>query len=395
MRNNVKVKKRYLVTGGCGFVGRHLVDKLIGEGREIWIIDNLFTGRNPIQWLDSAFKKTSQKGSITLYKSKDCSIFFVNEDAVDVFAKELKGETLLPSFDDVFHLASIVGGRELIDGDPLLVAKDLAIDSYFFLWATRKKDKIKRILYASSSAAYPIQLQNKSDYVALGEELINFDAQVGLPDMTYGWSKLTGEYLSRLAFSRYGLSIACVRPFSGYGEDQDLSYPIPAIGQRVALRENPLTVWGTGRQGRDFVHIDDCIDAFFVILDNIQDGSGCNIGSGKILSFLEVLSIFSGIEGYKPKIEALTNKPVGVSFRYSDNSLISEMGWKPKISNEEGFSRVLIGAKNRVIGELISLALNNGKVSSQNSGASILKNSEFLKNLAYYNNGALKTSAKL
>jgi len=80
--------------------------------------------------------------------------------------------------------------------------------------------------------------------------MIDFTSgELGQPDMTYGWSKLTGEYLSCLAAKQYGVHIACVRPFSGYGEDQDLSYPVPAIAYRVARGDDPVAVWGTGEQG--------------------------------------------------------------------------------------------------------------------------------------------------
>ena len=342
--------KPYLVTGGCGFVGRHLVKRLIDFKRDIWIIDNLFIGKHPDNWIGNyGFKKINVKENIFIYQRGSQKIYFLKEDLVKILSDEIEKSKVLPEFSDTFHLASIVGGRELIDGDPILVAKDLAIDSVFFLWATRKPKKVERILYASSSAAYPTHLQNKTKELALKENLINFEDTIGKPDMTYGWSKLTGEYLSRLVAKRYNIHIACIRPFSGYGEDQDLSYPVPAIAQRVANRENPLTVWGTGKQGRDFVHIDDCIDAFFIILDHIKDGSGCNIGSGKILTFLEVIDILTKIEGYNPQIKPLVNKPVGVNHRFSDISLITELGWKSKISLEEGLARTLIAAKNRLL----------------------------------------------
>lgn len=344
------MKRPFLVTGGCGFVGRHLVKKLIPTGRDIWIIDNLFSGIHPDLWLiKGGFKKSPAKKNLLSYKKSGQRVFFINSDLTEILGNEIANSKILPNFCDVFHLASIIGGRELIDNDPVLVAKDLAIDSLFFLWATRSPQRVQRILYASSSAIYPIHIQNKQKLIALKEELINFGDYIGKPDMTYGWSKLSGEYLARLVAERYRIPVACIRPFSGYGEDQDLSYPIPAIARRVAKRENPLTVWGTGKQGRDFVHIDDCIDAFFIILDKIGDGAGCNIGSGKITTFLEVLGLFCQLEGYSPKIKPLVGKPVGVAHRFCDISLLTGFGWQPKISNEVGFARCLLAAKNRIL----------------------------------------------
>lgn len=344
------MNKPIFVTGGCGFVGRHLVNKLLSQGRSIWILDNLSTGRHPDEWLQYE-KKTEKKGLVTYQVNSQQEVVFILMDALKFFLEQIDSTASIkvPVFSDIYHLASIVGGRELIDGDPILVATDFGIDALFFVWATRNKGNIGRIMYASSSAAYPIHLQNVKyqTAVAMKEDMISFDEGLGQPDMTYGWSKLSGEFLSRLAAKKYGLHVACIRPFSGYGEDQDITYPVPAIARRIIKREDPVEVWGTGKQGRDFVHIDDCIDAMFVVLDNINDGSGVNIGSGVLTSFIDLISIFTKIEGYSPSIKPLPSKPVGVISRYADISLITKLGWKPTISIEEGMTRVLNYAKNK------------------------------------------------
>ena len=352
------VREAALVTGGCGFVGRHLIKRLLRERRSIWVIDNLSTGRHPDTWVPRGFEKKSADGNILTYGKADGQrMTFILEDAVKVFADELglsgrKPELSLPDFGDIFHLASIVGGRMVIEGDPMAVALDLAIDALFLRWAVVNSGRIGRILYASSSAAYPILLQGAEDHMKLKEEYIAFDGKLGQPDMTYGWSKLTGEYLSTLAASRYGLHVACVRPFSGYGEDQDLSYPVPAIALRVAKRENPLTVWGTGKQGRDFVHIDDCIEAMLLILERVSDGRGINIGSGVLTTFIELAALMAEIEGYQPVIKPLVDKPEGVKSRYCDPLLLNTgIGWRPSISLREGMSRVLAAAHQRASGQ--------------------------------------------
>ena len=95
----------------------------------------------------------------------------------------------------------------------MMVALDLAIDAEFFYWICNNKPN--RVLYPSSSAAYPIDLQTTDGAIALKESDIDF-TRMGEPDMTYGWSKLTGEYLAKIAFKHYGVHITCIRPFSGY-----------------------------------------------------------------------------------------------------------------------------------------------------------------------------------
>jgi len=341
--------KVHLVTGACGFVGRNLVKRLLSTSSDfLVIVDDLSTGTTPESWLPPSelFESSDSEriGERILYFRQDCRKFFQrwyeNPEWLKSFGLDIV------SFDDVFHFAAIVGGRSKIEGDPMMVALDLAIDAEFFYWITRFKPK--RALFPSSSAAYPIDLQTDTAAIALAESDINF-AKMGQPDMTYGWSKLTGEFLAQVAAKNYGISVACVRPFSGYGEDQDLSYPTPAIAARAARKENPFEVWGTGYQGRDFVHIDDCIDCILMALDNIHDGTAINIGMGKLTSFRDLIEMFTSFAGYKPEIRALVDKPMGVHSRYANMDFVNNtFGWKAKISIEEGMHRVYEAALERI-----------------------------------------------
>lgn len=337
-----------LVTGGCGFVGRHLVARLVRDGRSLWLIDDLSTGKSPEIWLPDLGLQADPHAAGVFQHTNGATVTWTFGDVRRVLRDAVLGISALPAFSDVFHLAAVVGGRMKIDGDPLSVATDLAIDAEFFNWAISALPD--RILYASSSAAYPVQLQTADHNLALREDMIVFEGgNLGAPDMTYGWAKLTGEYLSHIAAERYGLHVACVRPFSGYGEDQEEDYPIPAIAARAARHEEPLTVWGSGQQGRDFVHIDDCVDVMIRSLDVISDGSAINIGSGRLTTFIEVARLFATLAGYEPEIKPLIDKPVGVQARYADTARQTELlNWSPAISLEEGFSRVLRAAEERV-----------------------------------------------
>lgn len=308
------------------------------------MIDSLYSGQDPRTWLPD-FERFDD-GVVQVFKDGSVELRFMQTDTIEFFQGQIQGKPgpMLPdSFSDVFHLASIIGGRRVIDGDPMLVATDLAIDSLFFRWAVLNRDRIGRILYASSSAAYPVDLQGETGDSAtrLVEDMIKFDGRIGRPDMTYGWSKLTGEYLAQIAASGYGMKTSCVRPFSGYGEDQDSAYPIPAIAERALRHEDPLTIWGSGHQGRDFVHIEDCIDAFFIIMDHAGGGRGVNIGSGVLTTFMEIAQMFADLEGYTPVIAPLADRPTGVMSRYCDPSLVRSYGWTPKIKLRDGLSRVL------------------------------------------------------
>lgn len=345
------MQKVHLVSGGCGFVGRNMVKRLFNKTQDrIIFIDDLSVGTHPSTWLNVPQGRSI--GNATFFGS-DERLLFVQDD----FRNVLRGLHDAPSFfgpfgwevdklSDVFHFAAIVGGRAKIDGDPMMVALDLSIDAEFFYWICRHKPA--RVLYPSSSAAYPVDLQTESDAIALSEKDINFD-RMGKPDMTYGWSKLTGEYLAQITAQHYGVKVTCIRPFSGYGEDQDLTYPIPAIAARAARQEDPFEVWGSGNQGRDFVHIDDVLDCVEVAMEKIHDGTAINIGMGRLSSFREIIEIFCRFAGYQPTIKPLLDKPVGVHSRYCNMDFVKEtLGWEAQISLEEGLRRVYNEAIKRL-----------------------------------------------
>ncbi|MCF1420257.1 NAD-dependent epimerase/dehydratase family protein [Mangrovimonas futianensis] len=336
--------KTHLISGGCGFVGRNMVKRLFKKTNDrIVFIDDLSVGTHPDSWLD--IPKYKEVDGLEIY-GEDGRLMFLKADFRAILHElekdpeffNVKYNLGVDRFADVFHFAAIVGGRAKIDGDPIQVALDLAIDSEFFYWVSRHKPE--RVLYPSSSAAYPISLQTESNTLQLRESDIDFD-NMGQPDMTYGWTKLTGEFLAQITAKHYGVHITCIRPFSGYGEDQDYSYPTPAIARRAVFKEAPFEVWGSGHQGRDFVHIDDVLDCVEVAMDKIHDGRAINIGQGILTSFRDLIGIFCEFAGYSPEIKPLLDKPVGVHSRYCDMTWVKEnLGWEPKISIKEGMKRV-------------------------------------------------------
>ncbi|HEY5213545.1 MAG TPA: NAD-dependent epimerase/dehydratase family protein [Acidobacteriaceae bacterium] len=314
-------KKKALVTGGCGFVGRHMVKALLSLDYQVTLVDNLSTGLHPGVW--PAHLRIPERSS------KDVTFFNID------FRAYVRGAE--PKFDLICHLAAVVGGRMTIDGDPLAVATDLAIDADLFNWVVGPV-RPQKLLYFSSSAAYPISLQSAEVNRPLSEGLISFGNSIGVPDMTYGWSKLTGEFLAGFAVQKYGLDVVIYRPFSGYGEDQDFTYPFPSIVRRVAQRESPVVVWGSGEQLRDFIYIDDAIDAALIAKDQLAPGDALNLGSGVGTSFRRLAEITCEVLGHKAPIVNDQSKPEGVFARVGDCQRMLRY-YQPKVSLREGIER--------------------------------------------------------
>jgi nucleoside-diphosphate-sugar epimerase len=288
---------KVLITGSQGFVGRYFVKRYLEEGARLTLID-------------------IANGGI---------------DARDFF------RTNNEHFDRVIHLAAIVGGRRMIEGSPLSLAVDLSIDAEMFGWAMRTQPGC--ITYFSSSAAYPEKLQTfEVAQYALKESDIDLN-NIMTPDFTYGWAKLTGEMLASYA-RKGGLTVHVYRPFSGYGTNQALDYPFPSFIDRAKRRADPFEIWGDGQQVRDFIHIDDIVEATF---------AGCKAGietsnlcSGVGHSFNDLASIVCQIAGYKPTLKHLPAEPTGVFYRVGDPNHQSSF-YTPQITLEAGIERAFAG----------------------------------------------------
>lgn len=308
-----------LVTGGCGFVGRHFVRWLLNRDYEVTVVDDLSTGLPPEKW----------PASLRIGGRRSRQVTFNKCDFRD-FAKETNAD-----YDLIVHLAAVVGGRMTIEGDPLSVATDLAIDATLFNWAVKAKPMPRKVIYFSSSAAYPICEQTPENNRPLHEDMIDFGSRLDVPDMTYGWSKLTGEFLARFASEKYGLDVAIYRPFSGYGEDQDFSYPFPSIIRRVANGESPMVVWGSGNQLRDFIYIEDVIEAVFATAYKLPSCKPLNLGSGEGISFRQLAGLACRVLGHRAEIVNDATKPEGVFARIADCSRMFQY-YRPTTSLDRG-----------------------------------------------------------
>jgi nucleoside-diphosphate-sugar epimerase len=318
------VKRKALVTGSAGFIGRHMCAALNKAGFTVVGID--------------------------IRDGQDARSYFRSKTHYDV----------------VVHAAAVVGGRQVIDRTPLEQAVNLELDAAMFSWALRTRPG--RIVYLSSSAIYPTWLQRAAEKQPIFEvsgtgplsipqqsgdfvppplygweprELTERDADYAFgpqPDALYGWVKLTGEKLAALARAA-GLNVSIVRPFSGYGEDQDDCYPFPAFAARARRRDDPFVIWGSGGQVRDWVHVEDICRAAVIMIINGIDGP-VNIGWGIPVSMLELAQRMCSAVGYAPEFEIQVEQPTGVMYRVADVTQLSKF-FTPIVSLDEGIGRAL------------------------------------------------------
>lgn len=298
-----------LVTGSAGFIGGHVTCELAKRKHEVSGID-LIDG----------------------YPYEQC-------DARDFFRESNQ------HFDLVLHCAAVVGGRQLIE-TPLAHAANLEIDAALFQWAERTKPG--RVVYVSSVAAYPVHLQQGEHPLTFknGEPVLdcmvpahilreeNISSRWASPDELYGWAKMTGEYLA----SRSTIPVSIPRPFTVYGENQDSIFPFASIAQQVRERQDPVTVWGSGNQTRDFIHVDDVVNGMIAMAKQEVDGP-VNFCTGRATSLNELIAMMTEAAGYSPEIKHL-DKTEGLLHRVGDPKKLNEF-YVPEITLEEGIRRGL------------------------------------------------------
>lgn len=290
---------KVLLTGAAGFVGRHIHRHLLNRGDDVTAID-LKEGQG--------------------IRRGDALTFF---------------QTAEQHYDLAIHCAAIIGGRASIDGSPLAVATNLALDAWYMRWLV--KSGTPRAVYFSSSAAYPVELQQPGPVRRLREDDVDLD-NPRPADATYGLAKLTGEHLARYAEAE-GCRILIPRPFSGYGEDQADCYPFPAFIGRAARRADPFEIWGDLGSTRDWIHISDIVGATFEGLEQGVTGP-VNMGWGRATPFGELASLVTDMAGYAPQFKHLPAAPQGVHHRVCDPSRMLGF-YTPRVSLHEGVRRAL------------------------------------------------------
>jgi len=296
-----------VVTGGCGFIGSHMVDRLVQEGLEVVIIDNLSSGsvRNIEQHQNNP------------------RVQFVHSD----ISNHLAIETHFKNVDWVFHLAALADIVPSIER-PMEYYNSNANGTINVLESARKH-KVKKIVYAASSSCYGIP-----DNYPTSES-----AEIR-PQYPYALTKSLGEELCMHWHQVYKMNIASLRFFNVYGPRARTSGTYGAVfGVFLAqkLAGKPFTVVGDGKQTRDFTFVTDVVNACYMAAKN-ENSSGeiMNVGSGNTYSINRLVELLGGKITYIPK------RPGEPDCTFADTKKIQTvLGWKPKISFEEGVKIML------------------------------------------------------
>jgi len=299
--------KRAIVTGGCGFIGSHVVDRLVQEGLEVVVIDNLSSGsvRNIEQHQNNP------------------RVQFVHAD----LDNHLAIETHFKNVDWVFHLAALADIVPSIERPMEYYASN--VNGTINVLESARKHRVKKIVYAASSSCYGIP----DNYPT------NEKAEIR-PQYPYALTKYLGEELCMHWHKVYKMNIVSLRFFNVYGPRARTSGTYGAVfGVFLAQKLNgkPFTVVGDGKQTRDFTFVTDVVNACFMAAKS-ENSSGeiINVGSGNTYSINRLVELLGGKITYIPK------RPGEPDRTFADIKKIQTiLSWKPKVSFEEGVKIML------------------------------------------------------
>lgn len=302
--------RKYIVTGGAGFIGSTLVDYLINDGHEVVVIDNLSSGKK--ENINPKARFVNIDLAITKYDVR-------NHDSPSVLVKEFEGAKA------VFHLAALARVQPSIE-NPLEFNK-ANVDGTLNVLLAAKEAGVKRVVYSASSSAYG----DVTIFPTPETHPLN-------PLSPYGLQKLIGEQYCKVFSICYGIETVCLRYFNVFGERQALEGAyclVMGIFAQQLLNGEAMTITGTGEQRRDFTYVGDVLKANILASESSKVGNGevINIGSGDNISINELADLLGGDRAYVPaRLESQQT--------LADNTKAQELlGWKPTMSIEEWIPR--------------------------------------------------------
>ena len=317
------MQEKILVTGGAGYVGSRVANKLIGEGYKVFVADKI-----------DRRKSNTPLAKEIIYRKEDLRI-------------ASKAEAAVRGVNYVLHLAANMGPLNYMDKFQAdIIQENGAIDAS--LYQALVKFGIKGIMYSSSSMVF----QHAPKFPYKEEDI----TKINPPQNVYGMSKLLGEYFCRAYREQYGLAYVIIRYHNIYGPGEDSKgssledvHVIPALLNKILiLKQYPIEIIGDPNSTRSFVYIDDAVDATVMMLEKMIEGdqgvinNDFNIGVDKHYRIRELAKLIWEIVGEKRKFRYVSvGTTANTAFRReADNTKIRKaIGWKPKWKIEEGIRK--------------------------------------------------------
>ena len=304
--------RRYLVTGGAGFIGSHIVRRLVSNGQHVSVVDNLSTGR--ISRLDDVRR----------------SIDLLHGDLAD----EQVCEAAVQGIDCVLHQAAIPSVQRSIN-DPIATNKSNVTATLNLLECCRKAN-VGRFVYAASSSAY-----------GNAEALPKNESMPVNPLSPYALQKWVGEHYCKLYNTLYGLETISLRYFNVFGPAQDPHSEYSAVIPRfitALLAEKPITVYGDGDQSRDFTYVENVVEAnlFAAAASSAAAGNVYNIGCGARVSLNALIRSLEDYIGVKAEVINAEPKLGDVRHSLADITRARHvLKYEPKVMFNEGLKRTV------------------------------------------------------
>jgi UDP-glucose 4-epimerase len=325
-----------LITGGNGFIGSSLTDKLIQSGAIVTMAGNASRhGLKNVFRVWDANNLSYEEKEWGCQAENDNRFIKVNFEYLQEAVDALEGH------DIVFHLAANFGGRGYIDQYPADCCENFAINQNLFKAA--KITGVDRVHYTSSACIYPTELLEDydSDYFLKEDEA--YKDNWAESDSEYGWAKLMGEKILLAYIKQYGLKGSVSRLVNVYGPWENDTHALIALIRRALAKEDPFLIWGTGKQTRDFTYIDDVVRGLMVSCKKVTDGEVFNFSIGRRYTITELANTIFDIIGWRPKeIFYDTTKPEGSKSRALDISKAKRLlDWEPEVDLREGVEKTI------------------------------------------------------
>ena len=318
--------KNVLVTGGAGFIGSYLTEDLVKSGANVTVVDNLNNGN--LENLSNVFN----------------SIDFINADISNLD----NCISVTENTDIVMNLAASVYGLEYNmqhHGKLLYYNSILQMN----MLEAARINNVNKFLVVSSTCIYPDDISTPT---------LELDVTTGKPEHGnegYGWSKRIAEIQATYYHKEYGMEIAIVRPTNAYGGrspwDENISHVIPALVKKVLDGDNPVIVFGTGNQKRNFLHGTDVSKLMMLITEHYSCAKPVNIGYEEEISIHDLIELICNVANQSPKLIFDTTKPEGRFSKSVDSTLLKKVtnNYKPKITIQQGIEEMITSYEKQFI----------------------------------------------